>query len=204
VSGSASAGLPRAVLDSNVIFSRVLHELMGRVAGTARLLDLVWSDDLLTEAKRVLQEKKPMPEAAAERWVSLMRDGFPEGQVDPSELPVGVDLSALTKDAGDEFVCALAIVGGAQYLFTFDRGYLTEALRAHDIIVTSPDPWLVAAIAEQPDVFEELCQRKLGPGVDDRLTNSLMPSDGLEPAYSRRRRASSFVLSQGRRSQPRL
>lgn len=44
--------IPRAVLDSNVIFSRVLHELVGRAAGEARLFDLVWSDELLTEAKR--------------------------------------------------------------------------------------------------------------------------------------------------------
>jgi predicted nucleic acid-binding protein len=157
VSGSvAAAGLPRAVLDSNVIFSRVLHELMGRVASGARLLDLVWSDDLLAEAKRVLQEKKPMPEEAAERWVSLLREAFPEGRVDPSELSADLDFAALTKDAGDEFICALAIAAGAKFLFTFDRGYLTEVLQTYDITVTSPDPWLVDAITDEPDLFEDL------------------------------------------------
>jgi hypothetical protein len=38
---------PHAVLDSDIIFSRVLYELMGRVAAGLRLLDLVWSDELL-------------------------------------------------------------------------------------------------------------------------------------------------------------
>ena len=95
MTGAARPGLPRAVLDSNVIFSRVLHELLGRCAGQARLLDLIWSDELLAEAKRVLQERKPMPEAAAERWVSLMREAFPDGRVDPSTLASDVDLSAL-------------------------------------------------------------------------------------------------------------
>jgi predicted nucleic acid-binding protein len=156
VSANGPAGLPRAVLDSNVIFSRVLHELMGRIATGARLLDLVWSDELLAEAKRVLQEKKPMSEEAAERWVSLMREAFPEGRVDPSALQADVDLASLTKDAGDQFVCALAIASGAQFLFTFDRGYLTEALRTFGITVTSPDPWLATAIAEEPDLFEDL------------------------------------------------
>jgi hypothetical protein len=35
---------PRAVLDADIIFSRVLHELMGRIAAELRLLDLFWSD----------------------------------------------------------------------------------------------------------------------------------------------------------------
>ena len=72
------------------------------------------------------------------------------------ELSVDVDLTALTKDEGDEFVCALAIVARAQFLFTFDRGYVGEGLRAYGITVTDPDPWLVAAIVEEPDVFEDL------------------------------------------------
>jgi hypothetical protein len=44
----------RAVLDADIIYSRVLHELMGRVADDLRLLDLVWSDDLLAEARSCL------------------------------------------------------------------------------------------------------------------------------------------------------
>jgi predicted nucleic acid-binding protein len=45
---------PRVVLDSDIIFSRVLHELTGRVAKRMRVLDLVWSDELLNEAKKKL------------------------------------------------------------------------------------------------------------------------------------------------------
>lgn len=40
-------GPPRAVLDSDIVFSRVLHELMGRVAKRLGLLNLVWSQELL-------------------------------------------------------------------------------------------------------------------------------------------------------------
>ena len=49
----------RAVLDANVIFSRVLHELIGRLAREARLFDLIWSEALLAEAKRALIDAKP-------------------------------------------------------------------------------------------------------------------------------------------------
>jgi hypothetical protein len=38
-------GAPRAVLDSDILFSRVLHELMGRVAKRLELLDLAWSEE---------------------------------------------------------------------------------------------------------------------------------------------------------------
>jgi len=56
---------PRAVLDSDVIFSRVLYELFGRAAATAGVLTLLWSDELLAEAKRALIERKPLTAAVA-------------------------------------------------------------------------------------------------------------------------------------------
>ena len=92
--------LPRAVLDSNVMFSRVLHELFGRAAGEARLFDLVWSDELLTEAKRALIEEKPTSDAVAERWVSYLRDAFPDGHTRLADCPPHLELSTLTHDPG--------------------------------------------------------------------------------------------------------
>lgn len=57
----------------------------------ARLFDLVWSDELLGETKRVLIERKPTSEAVAERWVSYLRDAFPDGRVDITDLPADVE-----------------------------------------------------------------------------------------------------------------
>jgi len=48
------SGPPRAVLDSDVVFSRVLHDLLGRHATGPRLLTLIWSDELLAEARSAL------------------------------------------------------------------------------------------------------------------------------------------------------
>jgi hypothetical protein len=62
---SDGASPPRAVIDTDVIYSRVLHELIGRLAYQERLLTLIWSDQLLNEAKRILLERKPVPEQAA-------------------------------------------------------------------------------------------------------------------------------------------
>jgi hypothetical protein len=54
--------LPRAVLDADIIYSRVLHELMGRLATEARLFDLIWSEDLLAEARESLLHGKGLTE----------------------------------------------------------------------------------------------------------------------------------------------
>ena len=89
--------LPRAVLDSDVIFSRVLHELFGRVAAEARLLDLIWSEPLFAEAERVLIERKPLPPGVAARWVGYLRQALPRRRsrhqpARPGDQPTYVDL----------------------------------------------------------------------------------------------------------------
>ena len=88
---------PRAVLDSDVIFSRVLYELFGRAAATAGLLTLLWSDELLAEAKRALIERKPLTAAVADRWIGYLRQSFPDGRVKIIARPPGVDLSAIDR-----------------------------------------------------------------------------------------------------------
>jgi predicted nucleic acid-binding protein len=112
----------RAVLDADIIYSRVLHELMGRVADDLRLLDLVWSDGLLAEARRSLAEKKGLTEKVAARWVDYLPRNFPDGRTDVVGVGDG-DVETLTDDPDDHHVCALAIASRASYLFTHDRGY---------------------------------------------------------------------------------
>jgi PIN domain len=105
---------PRAVLDADIIYSRVMHELIGRVAAELRLLDLFWSEQLLTEAQRSLIEKKRIPPDSAQRWVDYLRRNFPGG-IDPEQAPVP-DLASLTSDPADAHVCALAVAANADYL----------------------------------------------------------------------------------------
>ncbi|MGE5283004.1 MAG: PIN domain-containing protein [Chloroflexota bacterium] len=150
----------RAVLDADIIFSRVLHELIGRLAVGPRLFDLVWSDALLDEAKSSLVRQKGLSDEAAETWVGHMRREFPGGRVDPVEVPDGLDPASLTRDPGDAHVCALAIAGGVDLLFTFDRGYLKEPLRDHGIEVPDLDAFLVDQCKEQPEVFARIVERQ--------------------------------------------
>jgi len=150
--------VPRAVLDADVIFSRVLHELMGRLAAGARLFDLVWSEELLGEAESSLIERKGLASEVAETWVGHLRREFPGGCVNITAVPEGLDLASMTRDPGDVHVCALAIAGSADLLFTFDRGYLKEPLRRHGVEVPDLDQFLVEGCEEQPQVFTRIVE----------------------------------------------
>jgi predicted nucleic acid-binding protein len=169
-----AGALPRSVLDSDVIYSRVLHELMGRLAHDARLFDLIWSDELIAEARRVLIEYKGLDVPVAERWVGYMRTAFPAGRVDPRALPAEVDLANFTRDPEDEFVCALAIAGRARLLFTFDRGYLQPALEAFGVEVHNPDAWLADVIDQEPAVFTTLVPRQAASWGGGRSVEELL------------------------------
>jgi predicted nucleic acid-binding protein len=166
--------VPRAVLDADVIFSRVLHELMGRLAVGARLFDLVWSEELLDEAKSSLIERKGLTAEVAETWVGHMRREFPGGCVDISAVPGGLDLGSMTRDPGDMHVCALAIAGSADLLFTFDRGYLKDPLRRHGVEVPDLDRFLVERCEEQPQAFARIVEAQAEVWSGGQLLEELL------------------------------
>ena len=169
----SQADPPRAVLDADIIYSRVLHDLMGRVADDLRLLDLVWSEELLAEARRSLIEKKGLAEEVAARWVDYLPQNFPAGAT-KIEGAMQIDLDALTDDPDDHHVCALAIASGAGYLFTHDRGYLREGLRQHGVEVTTPDPFLTAAFEADPRELFGVLERQASSWAGGRPIEELL------------------------------
>lgn len=148
----------RAVLDADIVFSRVLHELMGRLATGARLFDLIWSEELLDEAKSSLMKRKGLSADAAQAWVGHMRREFPNGGVDLAGVPRDLDLASMTRDPGDVHVCSLVIAGSVDLLFTFDRGYLKEPLREHGVEVPDIDRFLIAQCKEQPQAMARIVE----------------------------------------------
>lgn len=170
----SGTGAPRAVLDADIVFSRVLHELMGRVAKGLELLDLVWSEELLAETRRALVEKKGLSEDAAARWAGYLPQNFPDGETDLSEAATSVELGALTDDPDDHHVCRLAIASGAAHLFTHDRGYLRVALQGHGVEVAAPDSFLTGAFDEAPEGFLDLLERQAADWVGGRPVSELL------------------------------
>jgi len=119
---SDSIAPPRAVIDSDVIFSRVLHDLFGRLATGPRLFTLIWSEELLAEARSALVRRKPVSVEVADRWVGYLSSSFPEERVDLARDDLAAAASPATTDPDDAHVCALAIAGRAELLITADPG----------------------------------------------------------------------------------
>lgn len=148
--------------------------MLGRIATELRLLTLIWSDELLAEAERTLLKRKDIPQVAARRWVSYLRDAFPEEQINLADLPANIDLSLLTTDIDDQHICALAVVGRADLLLTFDSGYLDGPLREHDIQVLDPDEYLCDAFDQEPSAILRVIHDQAnvwggGRSIDDLL-----------------------------------
>jgi predicted nucleic acid-binding protein len=162
------------VLDTDIIFSRVLHDLFGRLALLPRRFDLLWSDDLLAEAKGKLIEEKALSSAVAERWVGLLAENFPVGRVEIADALAGLDFAALTVDPGDHHVCALAVAGNADYLITRDQGYLPDGLRRHGVEVVAPDDLLCCALDDQPQAVLDILEFQAGEWGGGRPVSALL------------------------------
>jgi predicted nucleic acid-binding protein len=145
---SDAGRVPRAVLDTDILFSRVLHDLFGRLALRLRLFDLLWSEELLAEAESKLIEEKTLSAEAAKRWVGYLVDSFPAGRVE-IDAPTALNLTELTVDPDDHHVCALAVAGDADYLITRDQGYSPDGLRGRGVEVVAPDDLLCRALDDQ-------------------------------------------------------
>lgn len=169
---------PRAVLDTDIIFSRVLHELMGRLAAELRLLDLFWSEQLLAEAQSSLVEKKQLPPESARRWADYLRLSFPSGRIDLD--PHAPDMADLTRDPEDVHVCALVVAAHADYLFTYDRGYLRDGLSRHGVQVLAPDEFLADALDSDTRGVLEIVELQASTWAGGRAVGELL--DALERA----------------------
>lgn len=170
---SDAGRVPRAVLDTDILFSRVLHDLFGRLALRLELFDLLWSDELLAEAERKLIEEKALSAEAAKRWVGHLVDGFPAGRVE-IDAPTALNLTELTVDPDDHHVCALAVAGDADYLITRDQGYLPDGLRGHGVEVVAPDDLLCRALGDQPQAVLDILELQAGEWGGGRPVATLL------------------------------
>lgn len=153
---------------------------MGRVATSGEFLDLIWSDESVAEARASLINYKGLKPEAADAWVGHLKREFPDGRVDISAVPEEIDLSALTKDDGDQHICALAIAGDASYVFTHDRGYLQEPLAALGIAVMRPDLYLTDLLDESDQALMVIVRQQAAQWGGGRPVSELL--DALERA----------------------
>jgi len=136
-----------AVTDTCSIFPQTLRDVLLRTA-EAELYRLRWSEVILDELSRNLQEERGLTEGQAQHLLIAMRRAFPEATVTGYEHLVG----SMTNHPGDRHVLAAAVHAGAQVIITDNlRDFPNEALAPFNIEAQTPDEFLADLSDRHPD-----------------------------------------------------
>lgn len=123
-----------AVIDTCALFPYSLRDTLLRAA-EAELYCLRWSEDILEELRRNLQEERDL----TEHLITHMRAAFPEAMVTGYEQLVG----SMTNHPDDRHVLAAAVCAGAQVIVTHNlKDFPAEALAPYQIEAQTPDEFL--------------------------------------------------------------
>lgn len=169
----SQADPPRAVLDADIIYLRVLHELMGRVADDLRLLDLAWSEDLLAETRRSLAEKKTSRRRLRRAGSTIYRGTSPMAGL--TSLGWGMWMSRPSP-----MIPTIIMYVRSRSLRAPATSSPTTAAtcvrpsEATELRSPAPDPFLAAAFGADPEGFLELIELQAGGWAEGRPISELL------------------------------
>ncbi len=140
------------VMDTCSLFPYSLRDTLLRAA-EAELYHLRWSEDILEELRRNLQEERGLTEEQAEHLITQMRTAFPEATVTGYERLVG----SMTNHPDDRHILATAVCAGAQVIVTNNtKDFPAEALKPYSIETQTPDEFLEYLYDLAPDVMAQI------------------------------------------------
>src|SRR5687768_1768174 len=129
-----------AILDACVLVGGGLRDTLLRLAETPRLYIPKWSDDIITETVRTLQNRLNKTQEQTDHLVSELRRAFPEAWV----CGYQIFQDPLRTHPKDRHVLAAAIKCSAQTIVTFNlKHFPREALEPLDVEAIHPDEFLV-------------------------------------------------------------
>lgn len=129
------------VLDTCVLYPLSIADILMRLA-ERELYDLFWSERILKDLERVMQENGASAKQAAHR-VDAMQRTFEAAMV--SEEVIARLEPAMTNDEGDRHVLAAAVGRGADAVVTANvKHFPPESCEPHGVDVIHPDEFLVS------------------------------------------------------------
>jgi len=158
----------QVILDACVLVNAALRDTLLRLAEPPHLFLPRWSDDIIVEVRRTLQQKMGCTPAQTRHLEGHLRIHFEEAWVEGYE-PL---IPAMANHVKDRHVLAAAVKTGAQTIVTFNlKDFKKEALRPWDVQAQSPDAFLVDQYYLDPSlVLTKLQQQsQLHSGAIDRL-----------------------------------
>lgn len=138
--------MTRVLIDANVLYPTVLREIVLGVAAAGAFQPL-WSPRILEEWARAAERMGDGPIARAE--IALLADRWPEASVAVTDETIA---RLSLPDPNDTHVLAAAIDGNADSLLTQNlRDFPSRTLAREGIFLRAPDPFLLDALAADPD-----------------------------------------------------
>src|SRR5260370_15391598 len=145
----------QAVLDACVLVNAALRDTLLRLAEPPHLFLPRWSNDIMDETKRTMENKLGCTAERTDHLVNELRIHFEDAWVDGYE-PL---ISAMGNHPKDRHVLAAAVKTGAQTIVTFNlKDFQKEALAPWDVQAQSPDSFLI----DQYHLDPKLVVAKLG------------------------------------------
>jgi hypothetical protein len=127
------------VLDACVLVPMPLADLLLRLAAGPRLYLPKWTDQIMTEVSRTLQESFGLAAEKAQYREGELRRHFPEAWVEGYEELI----PAMTNHEKDRHVLAAAVKTGAEIIVTYNlRDFPDSSLAPHSIVAQGPSSFL--------------------------------------------------------------
>ena len=127
------------ILDACVLVPAPLRDTLLRFAEEPRLYVPRWSDEIILEVVRTLQNKLGLPSKSTTHLIGELKKHFGDAWVTAYEPLLG----QLTNDPQDRHVLAAAVRGGAQVIVTYNRRHFPQAaLEPWGVEVQGPSAFL--------------------------------------------------------------
>ena len=156
----------QAVLDACVLVNFALRDTLLRMAESYLYLPR-WSEDIIAETKRTLENKRGLTPEQTEYLVSELRVHFEDAWVEGYE-PL---IAAMGNHPKDRHVLAAAVKTGAQTIVTFNlKDFKKEALDPWNVQAQHPGAFLIHQYYLDPDlVIAKLQEQASRRGGIERL-----------------------------------
>jgi len=137
------------VIDACILVQAAVRDTLLRLA-ERRLFLCRWTDEIIDEVVRTLQNKLGKTPEQTEYLVSELRAHFADAWVEPGYKLL---TSAMPNEAKDRHVVAAAVKGGCELIITYNlKHFPVEDLKPLDIKPITPDEFLVGLYLLNPEI----------------------------------------------------
>lgn len=153
------------VVDSNVLFSIELTDLCLTFA-TRRLIEIRWSEEILSEVRRSLEMSGRLSPVAIDRRLAAMQRALPDAMAEvPRALAAEMDI-----EASDRHVLALAVAASADSIVTFNiRDFPADYCMSLGVEVLTPDEFAATTLRDDAvgvmSALTDIARRRKLPSV---------------------------------------